>query len=821
MNEPKQSDLEIFNDTLALPEPQRAAYLLEVCAKDAPLREKIESLLAVSNDDSGGFDHFSLKPSQPCSMPGPVGETRESIGRYKLLKKIGEGGCGVVYVADQQEPVKRRVALKVIKAGMDTKSVIARFGAERQALAMMDHPNIAKVFDAGSTENGRPYFVMELVWGKRITEFCKENNLSVPSRLELYIQVCQAVQHAHQKGIIHRDLKPSNILVSQIDGVSIPKIIDFGIAKAMSGRLTENTVFTAVEQFIGTPAYMSPEQALITSEDIDTRSDIYSLGVLLYELLTGKPPFDNHELLTAGLDEMRRIIREVEPPRPSRLSLATHQLSLPSDLDWIVMKCLEKDRSRRYESASALALDLQRHLNSEPVLARPLTAAYRFQKLVRRHRTVSMAVTLVTLAVVLAAIISTLSLLRERAGRERERAARVQADHRLVSALRFVDDIFNGVAPEIRRVPGAVKAQEKLGEASLRMLQQLRSGAAEDPRLREALANSLVYLSRQQGNLGEGSTTGNYEMSAQLAREAVELFSGVSPTNLSAKQVQLLIDAKHALASSLPPLGRYEEAIAVLEQTLPLLDILESHPGFKEDARTRRAGYSGNAGYYLILAGRPQAGLERYLRKLSVSEWARTITTNSNAWDLEVLATTYGQLTVAHERLNQFALMTEAAEKGIYFQEILLQRSPQNTRHLGCMAAFRSVHGHGLMHAGRTNEAVLALDQSRSEIEALVAKDEANEFARSWRANITATQARAFALWSEQSSRKTECEDHLRLARRFLAEAEGFTAALKSKLGGIDIDLHKVRGEINRAQENLDSDSQENLEHPPPTAPLQ
>ena len=309
-------------------------------------------------------------------------------------------------MAEQEEPVRRRVALKVIKLGMDTKQVIARFEAERQALALMDHPNIAKVLDAGATDTGRPYFVMELVRGIKITDFCGQNNLSTRERLDLFIQVCQAIQHAHQKGIIHRDIKPSNILVTVNDGVPVPKVIDFGIARATQGRLTDKTLFTAFEQFIGTPAYMSPEQAVMTSLDIDTRSDIYSLGVLLYELLTGKTPFDQKELLAAGLDEMRRTIREIQPVKPStrltqelnakaesgkreaeiRSALRNRQSAIPPDLDWIVMKCLEKDRGRRYETANAVAMDLRRHLSCEPVLACPPSKLYEFQKTVRRHR---------------------------------------------------------------------------------------------------------------------------------------------------------------------------------------------------------------------------------------------------------------------------------------------------------------------------------------------------------------------------------------------------------------------------------------------------
>src|SRR5438034_2790247 len=306
--------IEIFNEAKTRPAGvERERFLAEVCRDEPDLKEQVLSLLQAHEGAGDFLKNTLLSPTALITE-----KSGDKIGRYKLLQEIGEGGCGVVYMAEQGEPVRRRVALKVIKLGMDTKQVVARFEAERQALALMDHPNIAKVFDAGATDTGRPFFVMELVRGIKITDYCDQNNLSTIERLDLFIQVCQAVQHAHQKGIIHRDLKPSNILVTQHDSVAVPKVIDFGIAKATTDqRLTDKTLFTAFEQFIGTPAYMSPEQAQMSGLDIDTRTDIYSLGVLLYELLTGNTPFDPQELMKSGVDAMRQTIREKEPPKPS------------------------------------------------------------------------------------------------------------------------------------------------------------------------------------------------------------------------------------------------------------------------------------------------------------------------------------------------------------------------------------------------------------------------------------------------------------------------------------------------------------------------
>jgi eukaryotic-like serine/threonine-protein kinase len=534
-------------------------------------------------------------------------------GRYKLIEELGKGGMGSVFLAEQVEPVKRRVALKIIKLGMDTREVVARFEAERQALAVMDHPHIAKVYDAGATETGRPYFVMEFVRGIPLTQYCDKNKLSTDERLELFIPICQAVQHAHQKGVIHRDLKPSNVLVTVQDGRPVPKIIDFGIAKAIDHRLTERTLFTELGQFIGTPEYMSPEQAEMSGLDIDTRSDIYSLGIMLYELLVGVLPFDPKALRSAAFGEIQRIIRETDPPKAStrlvglgetrkaiadlrRTDPGALQRQLKGDLDWIIMRAIEKDRTRRYETANGLAMDIRRHMNDEPILAHPPRAAYKMAKFVRRHKTGFAAGAAVACALVVGLVLATTGLVRARRAEAVAAGERDRANQEAVAAGQ-VSDFLVGlfrVSDPSEALGNTVTAREILDKGAARMKDELK----DQPQIRARLMDTMgvVYknlglykqsavlleqaletrrltlgpdhpsVSESLASLGQLSyESGRYREAERLFRESLDIrrkSSGDEDLKVS--------DSLNDLAMSLNEQGRYDEAEPLYRQALAI-----------------------------------------------------------------------------------------------------------------------------------------------------------------------------------------------------------------------------------------------------------
>jgi serine/threonine protein kinase/uncharacterized protein HemY len=494
--EPQQqgTDERIAAEVMARPVGERSAFLETACYGNQELRHRVNQI--VTRLEGVTLGHEPSTADRPAGLlDGKMGEgLGTKIGHYKLLQLIGEGGFGSVYMAEQLHPVRRKVALKIIKLGMDTRQVIARFEAERQALAMMDHPNIAKVLDAGATETGRPYFVMELVKGVPITQYCDTNNVSTRERLDLFVQVCRAVQHAHQKGIIHRDIKPTNILVTMADGIPIPKVIDFGIAKATQNPLTDKTLFTEYRALVGTPEYMSPEQAEMAGIDIDTRSDIYSLGVLLYELLTGTTPFDAKELRSKGAPEIQRIIREVDPPKPStRLSslatvveVAHHRSTEPAklnrivrgELDWIVMRCLEKDRTRRYETANMLASDITKYLKDEPIAAGPPGTAYQLRKLARRYKwPLAMAAGLAT-ALVLGIVGTTVGLIRVSSAKKDAVAAQKSALDEKNKTLDLYHQVKKTQAFAEMKSSEAQKEAAK-AQAVSNFLQSLLSGRTE------------------------------------------------------------------------------------------------------------------------------------------------------------------------------------------------------------------------------------------------------------------------------------------------------------------------------------------------------
>jgi serine/threonine protein kinase/tetratricopeptide (TPR) repeat protein len=635
---------DVFCAALELASPtERAAYLDQACGEDLDARQRVERLLA-AHCQAGSF-LGALPPVVAATIDLPAQTLGTMIGPYKLLQQIGEGGMGTVFMAEQMHPVRRKVALKVIKVGMDTRQVIARFEAERQALAMMDHVNIARVFDGGTTESGRPYFVMELVHGVPITKYCDDNHLTPRERLELFVPVCQAIQHAHQKGIIHRDIKPSNVMITLYDGKPVPKVIDFGVAKATEQKLTEQTLFTQYGTMVGTLEYMSPEQAEMSALGVDTRSDIYSLGVLLYELLTGSTPLNHKRLKEAAYAEIVRMIREEEPPKPStRLSESRDTLPVISaqrhmeptkltrmvrgELDWIVMKALEKDRNRRYETANAFAADVERYLSDEPVQACPPSVGYRLRKFVRRNKGPVIAASVIVLSL-LAGIIGTSTALvwavRERddkanalaaetTAREAEQKARERADDGFAHAQDAVELFFNRVTDDpMLKEKDFSDLRKKLLKAAVPFYDWLKAQQQDSDESRAAVGHAYHRLARVRAETGEA------EAAMEDFRQMQAIFAGLAADFPTRPEFRQELAWSHGyLGILLKNTGRLPEAESANAAALAIQKQLAADFPTRPEFRQELAWSHGNLANLFHTTGRLPEAESAYAAALAI-----------------------------------------------------------------------------------------------------------------------------------------------------------------------------------------------------------
>jgi eukaryotic-like serine/threonine-protein kinase len=850
---------------------ERQAFLEEACGADVALRARVQLLLEADARTRGILERRAPAGDATSAFPAATMVGTIIAGRYKLLEAIGEGGMGTVWVAEQTEPVRRKVALKLIKPGMDSKSVLARFEAERQALAVMDHPNIAKVLDGGivgqdsnpvaagdrigilSHSPGRPFFVMEYVKGVPITEYCDAARLSVPERLQLFVQVCSAVQHAHQKGIIHRDLKPSNILVAPYDDKPVPKVIDFGLAKAMHQSLTERTLHTAHETVLGTPLYMSPEQAQLNNLDVDTRSDIYSLGVLLYELLTGTTPLEKKRLKEAAWDEVRRIIREEEPPRPSKRLSST--ITLPSlaagrqtdparltklvrgELDWIVMKSLEKDRARRYETANGFGMDIQRYLAGEPVLAVPPSASYRLRKFARKHRaalTTAAAITLLLGAGVMAVVAVQVRANRDLAAKNAELAdeqAKVQARFEL--AQKAIAMFHTGVSEDV------LLKNEQFKELRTKLLKQAANFYADlekllagqtDAKSRQALAAAYFQLGELTYKIGDkqealavhrkalalrrelaaaegadGET--RLDLARSLRAEGLMLFYTGDPTGAlraweeqrdiaTALEAQSATDAVRAvLAQSHNAIGyllaeegksaeahqAHQKALAIRQK---LADANPAVPGYQNDLAATHC----NMGHVLSDAGKPEEALTALRKALAI--WQKLADANPAVAEFQdVLAMTQGNLASVLVQSGKPEEALEAAYKSMGISQKLADDNPAVTDFRYRLASGHDTVGWCLLNMGKPVEGAEASRKALAIMQKLVDDHPVNTQFQLDLASFQTNLGRALDRQKRSAEALSAMEAGLVL-RQKLAKTDPNNANYSQALG----ESHTVRG---------------------------
>jgi eukaryotic-like serine/threonine-protein kinase len=805
---------EVLEKGLELPPDERSAFLDATCSSDPALRNEVEALLADSANLPSGFLQSSAMAEMISTEMASIDSAaalesgQEFAQRFRLIRKLGEGGMGQVWLAEQTLPVRRQVALKMIKAGMYDEAVVQRFQSERQSLAIMDHPTIAKVFDAGTTPQGQPYFVMEYVPGLPVTEYCDQNKLPIRDRLELFIETCEGVQHAHQKAIIHRDLKPANILVVEVDGKPVPRIIDFGLAKAATHAIAGDALKTQLGNLVGTPGYMSPEQADANVQDIDTRTDVYSLGVVLYVLLAGREPFESKPGQKQQLDELLRRLRDDEPPRPSSRVGADRQSSnqiaeargteprqltrvLRGDLDWITMKALEKDRARRYGVPSELAADIRRYLNHEPVLARPASAAYRSGKFVKRHK----------LALALASVFAVMALSGAVAIVREAQIARMQearAERRFESLRRLTNSLLFEFHDSIATLPGSTAARELVVRRALEYLEQINADAHDDPATLRDLAagyERLGQIEADEGNPHLGGA-GSFEQAKELYGKALVIRQRLASLDPANATLQLeLADTLFNIARIHEQLGDMSGASQFLEQRLAIQEQLERKQ--PSDALTfETARTLINMGALHVWLGDRDAALAYESRALEIGKGLLKANPNS----VQARITVWRSLTWSGWALKLERKFKDAAASwrgGLTISEKLASEDPNNTTYQRYLISDHGNLCESLAYAGEFSDVRSHCEKAIAINQAMVDSDKNNAQALADLGNSNMTMGLAlYLMHSPQQAliyeqRATSIYDDLALH-----DPDSLSNALDRSesllyLGRVEADLHR------------------------------